>query len=471
MVVRARSRGLSVRFGLVGDERLARLVAGGDERAFATLYERYHQPLYRYCRSILRNDADAQDALQSVFASALVALRGNRRSAPMRPWLFRIAHNEAISLLRRRRDSWVGDADGLAHAAASAEDRAAERERLAILVADLQELPERLRSALVMRELSGLSHEEIAVALGTSASTAKQAIFEARAALAEVAKGRAMACEEVRRSISDGDRRVLRARRVRAHLRDCEACAAFAAAIPARGADLQALVPPLAPLAAASMLARVTAAGSAHGAGSSGGAGGMAAAAAGKVAGASVATKALLVVGVLAGTSVGLTRTLSHARRDLRTPAHTRRAVTGRSARRAGGPVSLHQARIGDGRGRGAHRPSLDGAAARSLPSANGLHTSKAASVPSPRHVAPLGAGSRPGGRHAARRVGPPARGRPGATAVKPAGPRRATGTGRVEQRARARTPQPGSGHASVPRPTHSPDAQGLVPDFHRARA
>src|ERR1700733_13609857 len=85
-----------------GDERLARLVADGDERAFAALYERYHQPLYRYCRSIVRNDADAQDALQAALANAFAALRAGRRDAPLRPWLFRIAHNEAISLLRRR---------------------------------------------------------------------------------------------------------------------------------------------------------------------------------------------------------------------------------------------------------------------------------------------------------------------------------------------------------------------------------
>src|SRR5579859_5704751 len=77
----------------LGDERLARLVAGGNDRAFCALYERYHQRLYRHCRSIVRDDADAQDALQSAFAAALVALRRGQRRAPVRPWLFRIAHN------------------------------------------------------------------------------------------------------------------------------------------------------------------------------------------------------------------------------------------------------------------------------------------------------------------------------------------------------------------------------------------
>src|SRR4051794_1489857 len=88
---------------VLGDERLARRVGEGDERAFAVIYDRYHQRLYRYCRPLVGNDADAQDALQSAFTSALVALRRGQRDAPLRPWLYRIAHNEAVTVLRRRR--------------------------------------------------------------------------------------------------------------------------------------------------------------------------------------------------------------------------------------------------------------------------------------------------------------------------------------------------------------------------------
>jgi RNA polymerase sigma factor (sigma-70 family) len=99
-------RGPHLRLSHLGDELLARYAARGNERAFAAIYERYHQPLYRYCRSILRNEIDAQDALQSTFVGALQALRREQRSAPLRPWLYRIAHNESISLLcRRSRDA------------------------------------------------------------------------------------------------------------------------------------------------------------------------------------------------------------------------------------------------------------------------------------------------------------------------------------------------------------------------------
>jgi RNA polymerase sigma factor (sigma-70 family) len=293
-----------VSVGLFGDERLARLVGTGSERAFAAIYDRYHQRLYRYCRSIVRDDADAQDALQSTLTSAFVALKRGQRDAPLRPWLFRIAHNEAISLIRRRAGT-VELTDAAERCVGSAEDRAGERGRLALLVADLQALPDRQRGALVMRELSGLSHEEIAIALGTSVGTAKQAIFEARGALLEFAEGRSMVCDDVRRTVSDGDGRALRARRVRAHLRDCAGCAAFASAIGGRREDLQALVPVLAPAASAAMLAHVIGAGSGHGAGA--GAGGVAAAAAGKTVGATVAAKALLGAAVLVTAAAGVT--------------------------------------------------------------------------------------------------------------------------------------------------------------------
>src|SRR5690348_6159229 len=75
---------------LLGDERLAELVGQGNERAFSTLYSRYHQQLYRYCHSIVRHEADAQDVLQSTFTAALGALRRGQRNAPLRPWLYRI---------------------------------------------------------------------------------------------------------------------------------------------------------------------------------------------------------------------------------------------------------------------------------------------------------------------------------------------------------------------------------------------
>src|SRR5437660_2953489 len=137
------------------DERLARLAREGSAQAFATLYERHHQALYRYCVSIVRSPEDAQDALQSAFERAFAALRARERDVAVRPWLFRIAHNESISLLRRRRG---GDraVDEREPSPQTVEGTAEERARLSMLVRDLHALGERQRAALLMRELSGL---------------------------------------------------------------------------------------------------------------------------------------------------------------------------------------------------------------------------------------------------------------------------------------------------------------------------
>lgn len=238
------------------DELLARLVGSGGERPFRALYDRHHRQLYRYCYSLVRNDSDAQDALQSTFTRALIALRQGKRSAPLRPWLYRIAHNEAISILRARGPVVPQSDPEPLRAGPSAEERMHERARLQLLLSDLAELAEQSRAALVMRELGGLSHEEIACALEVSTGAAKQAIFEGRSALLELEEGRAMACDEVRRKLSDGDRRVLRGRQVRAHLRDCVACAAFAASTTERQAQLRALTPAPPAAVAAAVLVR-----------------------------------------------------------------------------------------------------------------------------------------------------------------------------------------------------------------------
>lgn len=223
---------------------------------FAAVYSEHHQALYRYCRSILRDDEDAKDALQSTMARAFAALQTEDRDFELRPWLFRIAHNESISVLRARRPlSALEDAAGIAEE--TLERRVDDRQNLALLQADLSDLPDQQRSALVMRELNGLPHGEIAEVLGVSPGAAKQAIFEARTALHQCREGRAMACEDIFRLISDADGRVLRGRGVRAHLRSCRRCRDFAASIRERPADLAALAPPLPAAAAAAMLAHI----------------------------------------------------------------------------------------------------------------------------------------------------------------------------------------------------------------------
>jgi RNA polymerase sigma factor (sigma-70 family) len=209
----------------LSDERLAELAGMGHTDAFETLYGRYRDSLARYCRSILRDPDDAKDALQNTMLSVLNALRVNSPNGPVRPWIYRIAHNESISIIRRRRPHEqlsyeTPDRTDVEHIHFA-------RDRLGALLLDLRSLPERQRGALVMRELGGLEYDEIGSALRTTAVSARKAVFEARVALHDLEAARDTACVEIRRRISDGDGRVLRARGVRGHLRGCASCSAF----------------------------------------------------------------------------------------------------------------------------------------------------------------------------------------------------------------------------------------------------
>jgi RNA polymerase sigma factor (sigma-70 family) len=292
---------------LLGDDRLCRLAAAGDSRAFALIYERHHQALYRYCRSILGDPDDAADALQSTLTSALRGLVGETRDINLKPWLFRIAHNECVSLLRRRRPQVAIDESLELEAPPGADP--ATRERLRQLVADLRELPDAQRGALVMRELSGLRYEEIAAVLGGTVATARQAVFEARSALHELAEGRAMDCEAVRRTLSDDDRRKLRGRKLRAHLRACGSCRDFGELIGSRRRDLAAVAPPLPAAMAAGLLHNALAGG---GTSASGGGSGVGSLMAGKAVAASTALKTAAIVAATAAAGAGAARVAVH---------------------------------------------------------------------------------------------------------------------------------------------------------------
>jgi RNA polymerase sigma factor (sigma-70 family) len=251
----AASSGFSLGAGIaraLSDDRLAQRAVRGDDQAFAAIFRRYHQDLYRFCLAILGNPLDAQDALQNTMVKVLRALPGEERRIELKPWLFRIAHNESIELLRRRRETRQIDADLAALGPGLAEE-AASRERLRRLISDLDELPERQRGALVMRELAGLDFAEIGAALGASAAVARQALYEARLSLRQMDQGRGMSCGAVSKALSDGDVRITRRRDVRAHLRDCASCRCFRDDIEAREGDFAALSP-LPAVAAAGML-------------------------------------------------------------------------------------------------------------------------------------------------------------------------------------------------------------------------
>lgn len=298
---------------LASDERLAKRAAKGDERAFAAIYQRYRQDLYRFCLAIVRDPQDAQDALQNTMVKVLRALPGETRQIQLKPWLYRIAHNEAVEMLRRRRDSTELDPEVMGSGGDPSET-AATRERLRRLFADLAELPERQRSALVMRELAGLGFEEIGEAFDTSPAVARQTVYEARLGLRQMEAGREMRCRSVMWDLSEADGRVARRRDIQAHLRTCSECQAFAEEVTKRRDDL-ALLAPLPLAVSAGLLQGLLGAGaSGAGAGAGGSLAGAAAVGAGKSAAIStgmkaVATVAIAAIGVTAADRSGVIET------------------------------------------------------------------------------------------------------------------------------------------------------------------
>jgi RNA polymerase sigma factor (sigma-70 family) len=162
------------------DRRLVTLVREGYETAFEEIVRRYRKPLDRFAAVFVGDRSE--DVTQDAFSKALLALRGSEKEIELRPWLYRIVRNTALNDLRDR----PAAAEQLGEAIAGGQSAAVEaerREEMAELMERLRALPEPQRAAIVMRELEGLSHEEIAAALGVSGGAARQAIYRARAAL------------------------------------------------------------------------------------------------------------------------------------------------------------------------------------------------------------------------------------------------------------------------------------------------
>ena len=219
-----RGAGAPVAHELSSDATLARHAAAGDDAAYAAIYMRYHARLEAYCRAIVRHDEDARDAAQNTMTKALVAMRAHGETLHLRAWLYRIAHNEALTVLRRRRHH-----DELTEALEGFDsDPVIEvllRERLRATLEALGALPASHRQALLLRELGGLDYATIAEATDLTPRAARQAVFRARRAMrADRAAAERSQCSEIRGVLAGNDGRRRRARRARTHLRACAAC-------------------------------------------------------------------------------------------------------------------------------------------------------------------------------------------------------------------------------------------------------
>src|SRR3954469_9909303 len=162
------------------DRRLVDLVRDGYDAAFEEIVRRYRRPLDRFAAAIV--GGRSEDVTQDAFSKALPALRGSEAEIELRPWLYRIVRNTALNDLRGRAPVAAELSEALPGTRSTAAEVEA-REEIRDLMDRLQALPESQRAALVMRELEGLGHDEIAAALGVSGGAARQAIYRARAAL------------------------------------------------------------------------------------------------------------------------------------------------------------------------------------------------------------------------------------------------------------------------------------------------
>src|SRR3984957_486999 len=174
------------------DERsLVAKAKSGHDDAFGELYNRHHLRAYRTALRILRNQQDAEDAVQRAFQRALVNLDRFREDSTFSTWLTRIAINEALMLLRQRRtreplpenrvdpDQGYGDLD-FADGRPTPEEVLCETERRAALLQAVGQLRENLRIIVLHRDLKGLTSAETAKFLGLTVSTVKARTFRAR---------------------------------------------------------------------------------------------------------------------------------------------------------------------------------------------------------------------------------------------------------------------------------------------------
>jgi RNA polymerase sigma-70 factor, ECF subfamily len=182
----------------VDETRLVTELQAGSETAFDWLVTHYHGPVYNLILSMLGDVADAADGTQEVFLKAFRGIRSFRQGSSLKTWLYRIAIREALNHKRwfkrhLQKNVSIDAEPEEGHASIEIEDLAATpfeqfaaHEIQAAVQNALQEIPEVFRSAVILRDLEGLSYEEIAEVLECSVGTVKSRILRGRRALKEL---------------------------------------------------------------------------------------------------------------------------------------------------------------------------------------------------------------------------------------------------------------------------------------------
>lgn len=287
----------------MGDERLVDHVRRGNDVAFEILYDRHHRGLLSFCRHMLGSREEAEDALQQTFLSAYRDLQNNEREIKVQAWLYTIARNRCLSVLRARRET---ASDDIELSTAGLSDEVEQRADLRELLADMSQLPEQQRAALVLSEIGDLSHQEVATVVGVETAKVKSLVFQARTTLLESRDARDVSHEEIREQLSIPG--ATRRKEVKRHLAVCPSCTEYWGQVRQQRALLGVILPVVPTIALRDgVLAAVGVGGPGAGvAGATavgGGVGGFTAAAGGIGAG-KLAAVAIIVGGAVAGGGV-----------------------------------------------------------------------------------------------------------------------------------------------------------------------
>jgi len=178
--------------GSLADDELAARFRDGDAAAFDALLGRYSGPIYSFALRFLGNAEDAQDAAQQTFIQAFEFLPASRGDGSLRPWLFQVARNKCIDLIRKRRtlpissierqepESAQIDPEDVAHLPAELYERSELQQLLQDAIASL---PLRSREVVLMRYVGDLTFGEIGRSLGMPENTAKTLFQRAKVQL------------------------------------------------------------------------------------------------------------------------------------------------------------------------------------------------------------------------------------------------------------------------------------------------
>jgi RNA polymerase sigma factor (sigma-70 family) len=376
------------------DERLVEQVRRGNVEAFEALYDRYHRSILAFCRHMLASAEEGEDAVQQTFISAHDALLSGDRDIRFKPWLYTIARNRCLSILRARREQ-PAELDDVPTVGLS--DEVQSRAELRELLADVRDLPVDQRAALVLSELGALSHAEVGAVVGCEVAKVKSLVFQARSSLMESRKAREIPCHEIREQLATATGGALRRGPLRRHVRACAGCAEFRDEVSRQRKAIAAVLPVVPTVGLKqSALAAVGVGG--------GGAGGAAVGGAGLASlfGSGLAAKGVAVV-VLAGVAVGGGLVLSQQ-------SPTRDAEAADAA--GGGGQAWPAPAAGTGPG-SAHAAKAHPASVHARPAAAKKHGAKhQANVAHP-HRASAGPTARQGGKQPGRRHAEPRRHHP----------------------------------------------------------